>query len=370
VLWQAEGIGTLFEQSRVRRIERAQDALSLVEEKVYDILWGVRNQRRDEYRLVHYSLQRLAGEARINIKTVRELIPRLIDKEFIRIELAADPRKNTATLYRVWSYSSVLALQRQKNRQYVVKTGKGVFYARAVKASLDAAPFPLDDESGPMGVTPAGAKSAPTGAEAAPAGASPTGPMGGASTKPMGSGGTVSIDISEATTRQTSSSTYAAMIGAIQSAFGTEPDSGLLDYMIADCNRNAVEATGEPARDEELIYFTQSKARVLARAPNIRNHMAVLRRALPECFCGEAFRIYRQAAEAREKSAAVVVAGPVPDPLESEKLARWTEINERHRTARGYDLKAIAEDADLDEHGRTVARERLLRQGRYTEQGI
>jgi hypothetical protein len=29
-LWQAEGLGSIFEQSRVRRITKAQDALSLV----------------------------------------------------------------------------------------------------------------------------------------------------------------------------------------------------------------------------------------------------------------------------------------------------------------------------------------------------
>src|ERR1700692_4323742 len=45
-LWQAEGLGSIFEDSRVRRIQKAQDALSLVEEKVYDLLWGTKNQRR------------------------------------------------------------------------------------------------------------------------------------------------------------------------------------------------------------------------------------------------------------------------------------------------------------------------------------
>ena len=81
----------------MRRIYQAQDSLSLVEEKVYDLLWGTKNQRKDDFRLVHFSLQRIASEARINIRTVRELIPRLIEKGFILVEHEADARRNTAT---------------------------------------------------------------------------------------------------------------------------------------------------------------------------------------------------------------------------------------------------------------------------------
>ena len=135
-LWQAEGLGTLIEQSRVRRIHQAQDALSLVEEKVYDLLWGTKNQRKDEFRLVHYSLQRIAAEARINIKTVRELIPRLIEKGFIYIEHEADARRNIPTLYRVSGYAAVLSDQKRRNRLYVAKTGKGVVYVHSVSAAM------------------------------------------------------------------------------------------------------------------------------------------------------------------------------------------------------------------------------------------
>ena len=115
-LWQAEGLGAIFEEGRIRRIQRAQDALSLVEEKVYDLLWGTKNQRRDEFRLAHFSLQRISTEARINIKTVRLMIPRLIEKGFLAIEHEADVRRNIPTLYRVPSYALVLLDQRARNR--------------------------------------------------------------------------------------------------------------------------------------------------------------------------------------------------------------------------------------------------------------
>ena len=363
-MWQAENLGTLFEATRVRRITLAQDALSLTEEKVYDILWGPRNLRRDEYRLIHYSLQRLSHDARINIKTVRELMPRLTDKGFIDIECEADPRRNTATLYRVWSYTSVLQRQRQRNRQYVVKTGKGVFYASPVSASLEATATPMGFEPAPAGAAPMGLRPTPTGAE-------PTAPVGVASSKPMGPGAIPSIDIAlEAENRQTSSATYASVVAAIRDGFGSEPDTSLIDYILAECHRNAIEATGEPATGAELVYFAESKIRNLAGARNIRNHMAVLRRALPECFSGEAFRIYRKLAAERRQA---VESAPNPGPAVAateNKLARWTAISERHRDERGYDLKAIAGDPEMDEEGRRVAEQMAARVGRYGKTGV
>src|SRR5882757_1561781 len=166
-LWQAEGLGAIFEESRVRRIQRAQDALSLVEEKVYDLLWGTKNQRRDEFRLVHFSLQRISTEARINIKTVRFLIPRLIEKGFLQIEHEADVRRNIPTLYRVPSYAVVLTDQKVRNRFAVAKTGKGVFYVHPYNSQQDSQytsqynPQPMGFDSAPRGVTPMGVEPAP-----------------------------------------------------------------------------------------------------------------------------------------------------------------------------------------------------------------
>jgi predicted transcriptional regulator len=140
-LWQAEGLLALFEQTRVRPILGARDALSAVEARVYDLLWGaVPDPTGLEFQLVHCSLQRIATEARINLKTVRQLIPRLIDKGFIRIERQADVRRNIATLYRVFSESSVLSEQERLQRRHVVRTGKGVFYVHPVSATVRPRP--------------------------------------------------------------------------------------------------------------------------------------------------------------------------------------------------------------------------------------
>jgi hypothetical protein len=371
-LWQAENLDAIFEQSRVHRIERAQDALSLTEESVYDLLWGPRNLKRDEYRLVHCSLQRITVEARINIKTVRELIPRLIEKGFLDIEHPADPRRNTPTLYRVWSYSSVLARQRERRRFYVVKTGKGVFYVRPMDVALtpSAFPSPIGVESNPMGLTPLGDDSQPMENEQSPLGGAPIPPMEAGSLKPMGSGGRLSIGIQKGTfVSQTTTTTYGALIQALRGMLGVEPDSALINATIADCHKRAIETTGEPATDEELLYFAKSKARVLAASPNIRNHLAVLRRALPECFSGEAFRIFRAASQksAEPKEPAL---DPEEEKLRAAELELWAKVSERHLTPAGYDIKAIAEDPALSEKGRRIARQILKTLGPYTPNGL
>ena len=374
-LWQAEGLGTFFEQTRVRRIHQAQDALSLVEEKVYDLLWGAKNQRRDEFRLVHYSLQRIATEARINIKTVRDLIPRLIEKGFIAIEHEADVRRNIPTLYRVSSYATVLHDQKRRNRSYVAKTGKGVFYVHPITASVEAASDPVGVDLYPGGFIPMGPGSPPLGDITEPQGPAPIGAMGRSGLKPMGSSGQLSLDnLIDSFVRQTTTTTYSAIIDSIREALSLEPDDTLLKGMIYACHQNAFATIQGSATDEELIYFTTAKARVLSRAPNIRNHLAVLRKAVPECFLGETFRAYRAASVARKHKAA-----EDERRVEQERLALeqetaetearyklWAIISQRHKGERGYDMRAIASDPELDDVGKQRAQAMLERLGRFT----
>ena len=378
-LWQIEGLGSIFEHSRVRRIQRAQDALSLVEEKVYDLLWGTKNQRRDEFRLVHFSLQRISTEARINIKTVRQLIPRLIEKGFLAIEHEADVRRNIPTLYRVPSYALILMDQKRRNRFAVAKTGKGVFYVHPYAPQSDQ--IPVGVEPAPGGVTPMGVELNPMGFDPTPGGLKPIGPMGASGSKPMGSSGPLSIDIySDNKNRQTTTSQtlLPALADAVRAILGREPDSGLLIGMVDACHQHAIETTGEPATDDEVIYFTGAKARIIAQSTNIRNHLAVLRKAVPECFVGEAFQAFRVANRARKEQAEGELERlerelAERDPEMGQKEARfalWDRISERHKGEQGYDMRAIANDPELDEAGKRQADGMLERLGRFTAAGL
>lgn len=338
-MFLAEQLGTLFPAARVHRIRLAQDALSHVEEKVYDLLWGAKNQNRDAYRLSEFSLQRIANEGRLNIKTVRELLPRLVEKGFIAIEREADVRKNRPTQYRVWSYSEVLANQRRRNRFWFVKTGKGVFYASPVSVGVTHDDRPLQ-ELKPMGVEQ---------------------DTVGVSSKPMGVGD-MSILLAE-------------LSRSVRSGLGITPDERLLKSMVEECRHKAGLTDGELASDEEILQITEMKLRVLRRASSLRNPLAVLRKAVPECFVGQPLVEHRAAERARKgreleelrQYESFVSEEPEDDVM---RLSCWERVSSRHKTVQGYDLRAIADDPELDEQGRAVALDRIKRLGRFAPRGL
>jgi hypothetical protein len=197
----------------------------------------------------------------------------------------------------------------------------------------------------------------------------------------MGFAGTVSLgSYTDSKNRQTTTSppVLAALVKCIQDALGVEPDHALLTGIVEACHQNAIQTTGEPANDEELLYFTGSKARVIFKAPNIRNHLAVLRKAVPECFLGESFRAYRAAVAFRrqklseeEQRTDAERAQRQRESDEAEaRYALWARISETHKDERGYDLQAIAADPELDDLGKQQAKRLLERLGRYTRSGL
>jgi predicted transcriptional regulator len=332
----------------VKRIRLAQEALSHVEEKVYDLLWGVKNQNRDAHRFAEFSLQRIANEGRLNIKTVRELLPRLIDKGFIAIEREADVRRNRPTQYRVFSYSEVLADQRRRKRFWVIRTGKGVFYAHAVSVGvrrdeLTAEPEPMGVESKPLVKA-----TNSVGFESEPMGLEPT------------------------------SAILSELSRIVRESLDVLPDESLLREMIADCRAKAEITTGLAATNEEILHFTSAKTRVLRHATNLRNPLAVLRKAVPECFGGQPFIEFRSAEQQRRERElqeardyqAFLLAQEAEDRQFQQRQELRARVSERHRTSQGYDLKAIAEDPEMDQQGREVARERMRRLGRFAGQGL
>lgn len=240
--WIAEQLGTIFDVRRVRRIERATSALSAVELSVYRLLWSQQpGSGAEPHRMAQFSLNRIATETKVNIKTVRELLPRLIEKGFIEVAIEADAKLGIPTTYRVWSEVVLLERLEASGRRHFVKTGKGVFYAHPAGQG----------PAGPVHPEPMGVGSIPQ-------------PV---ITKPMGVG----------------EKPMDALAQICRTEFGTDPDPGDLAAIVEECRQRA-RASGSALTEPELIYFAESKARVIARASNIRNHFAVWRKALPECF--------------------------------------------------------------------------------------
>src|SRR5215831_13607688 len=74
VLWQAEN-GTVFPVSRVHHVDRAQDALTHIEESVYDFLWGTKTA--EPYKLTEAGYAEISKAARIAKRNAPVVIERL-----------------------------------------------------------------------------------------------------------------------------------------------------------------------------------------------------------------------------------------------------------------------------------------------------
>jgi hypothetical protein len=131
-LWQAEMNGAVFPASRLRRIERAQDALTHTEESVYDFLWGRKTSDRDEYRLTQAGYDRISKGARITKRNAALIVDRLVDKGFVRIENPPDPLHRIPAEYRVLGYRAALDEMKRRGREWVVRTGNGVLFVHPV----------------------------------------------------------------------------------------------------------------------------------------------------------------------------------------------------------------------------------------------
>jgi len=221
----------------------------------------------------------------------------------------------------------------------------------------------------------------PVGVEPTPGGLKPIGPMGPGGSKPMGSSGPLSLGIYLGSKNRQTSSTETllpALAEAVREILGREGDSSLLEGMVEACHEHAMETTGEGASDDEVMYFTTTKARIIAQSTNIRNHLAVLRKAVPECFVGEAFQVFRVANRARRAQAEGELERLERELAErneglDEKAARfalWDRVSARHKGETGYDMRAIAEDPELDEAGKKQAEGMMERLGRFTAAGL
>lgn len=127
IFYLAEDLGALFPVTRVKRIGRAQDALTVKEEAVYNVLW----KSGDVQGLSTWSYTDLAHhkEVRSDKRNVAKLVGRLIQKGFIEIARQGGGARTQKTVYRAFGYGAVLQTQRERGVCGVIKTGNGVFYA-------------------------------------------------------------------------------------------------------------------------------------------------------------------------------------------------------------------------------------------------
>jgi hypothetical protein len=120
----------------VQRVSLAQQSMSLGEERVYQALWHAKpvegvtplNRRVKTFSMGY---DRLARLTRLNEKSIRDLLPKLIDKKILDIVKREDSWTRTGRTYHIYSYEEILDRQRAADLCYVVKNGRAVEFVRS-----------------------------------------------------------------------------------------------------------------------------------------------------------------------------------------------------------------------------------------------
>jgi len=292
----------LVPQGRVKRICLAQDVINSAEESVYDTLWTAKTVQSDDCessRIVQAGYDYLSKRTRLSKKTIQRIVAKLIDKDFIAIERPADIYQRTSTVYRVFGYKAVLARHIQKGRSHVAKIGPGFSYVRPMQD-----PRFMNTQSPQSGaVRFPGRSDLSTVVTSCPS----TVVISDPSTvvvNPLSTGvnqTTNTVDNSHQSTVVRATTTHigkdvlgntASSSPSIYQALSLHGavDDDVLDRLIRNCKQQAADCT-----EEEIIHFIQEKGS-LVRVKNSRifSPIGFLLTAVPKCFSGEAFRLYRE----------------------------------------------------------------------------
>lgn len=275
--WRAEGAPGIFSPSRVHRIVKAQDSLTHVEEAVYDVLWGPKRKgEQEEHRTVRMGYTELAMKSRVSKRTIQSIVERLIQKRFIRVVEAADIYHRRPTVYEVRGYAAALNAQRAEGRVWIIKTGRGTFFAHRLASTVEAGLPSTVEVSSPSTVH---ASSTVTVEAGSPSTVAPT------ATTSLG------IKTKAVAGQQIPSSTAAPAIvaAAIIREFGFVDDDAL-QRLVKACRQNASDATDEEIA--ELGAFVAKK--ISCMRSGVKSPVDLLISQTARCFLGEPFAIYRR----------------------------------------------------------------------------
>jgi hypothetical protein len=302
-LWYTEGKEGIFPASRIRRIVLAQDALTHAEESVYDVLWGPKNQNRDDQRLTSIGYDGIAKAARVTKMNAKWIVERLVHKGFVKVETLPDPLRRIPTSYRVFGYRAALEDMRRRNRFYIIRTGNGVLFAHPYNPADNTSPEPR---------------------ATVPVGQPATVSLGQAETVPPGPQATVSV----ADTHLDNSS-KTILIQVISTVTDQIIGNDAAVTIVSRCRAQAPDFT-----NQELADITKTEALKAIREKR-SNLIGWLITVLPGRFAGESLRIYR----------------------ETQQTLREQERQEREAQAQRW--HRILDDPTEDEEFKKLAREAL-----------
>jgi len=287
LLW-VDSTGAVIEAKRVQRVNIAQQSMTLGEERFYQNVWHARESdgvTKDGPRSKVFSLgyDRLAKLVRLDEKSVRMLIPKLVTKRIIEILAGEISAARIGRTYRIFSYEQILERQRAANLLFIVKKGRAVEFVTAQCAAGE-------------GITPT-------------VDAYPTESVGGIAANPVGLMPTPLVTNVDTLSSQTSSTVAAAL-----ARYGSADDDAVR-AIIANSRRIAPDATCD-----EIVHFIHEKGSVVLNG-RIGNPIAFLIVYVPKCFAGDALIEHRrQQREKQQREVAEALAAS--QWLEGERAAQ------------------------------------------------
>jgi predicted ArsR family transcriptional regulator len=105
--------------------------MSLGEERIYQMLWES-GESADVYvesatsKKFSLGYDRIARLVRLNEKSVRLLLPKLIAKKILEVVAAEDSANQVGRTYRIFGQEEIVERQRAANLTHVVKSGRAV----------------------------------------------------------------------------------------------------------------------------------------------------------------------------------------------------------------------------------------------------
>ncbi|MGH9376843.1 MAG: hypothetical protein ACRD1J_11885 [Terriglobia bacterium] len=295
---------------RVRRAARVQDGHSLGEQALYDALWQAAQPYSADARIIMIGYRRMSELARLTVNNCKANIKALIQK--LAVEEAVPFSHSQGTTYVVYNFGAILQRRKSAGLTYYIRSRGVVFVDPDTGSPLTfsthttsgtpdkgAQRIPLIPESDNTGIPIAGRSGAPE----------------AASHKER--------NIRSQQTRATSSS-FSMPDELIQAFHQVLPamDNDAVTTLWNECRTRAHDCTVE-----EIVYFTNSKATVLNNG-KIQNPVGFLLAAVPKCFEGQTFQIFRREQERRKEE---------QERREEDERERWRQLeDETRREAESY----------------------------------
>jgi hypothetical protein len=135
--------------------------MGLGEERVYRTLWNAQESdgvypEGKRSKMFSLGYDRLAHLVRLNEKSVRMLLPKLIAKKVLEVVAAENSAARAGRTYRIFSEGEILERQRAANLLYIVKNGRAVeFVTPSAGGTTTVGERPTEGESPSRPVTAA-----------------------------------------------------------------------------------------------------------------------------------------------------------------------------------------------------------------------